>query len=424
MMTEDFLHYIWKYRLFNLHNLQTQHQQQVQIESVGQHNLESGPDFFAAKVKIENLSWVGQVEVHINSSDWYRHQHQNDAAYLKTILHVVWNHDREVMDLNNEPIPTLELKGRVSGELLANYQHLRLSPHQLLCKGLTDGLDTFKTNQWLERLLVERLERKVADLRATHELTKGDWEQTFFIHLCKNLGFKTNALPMQLLAKSIDFKILLKYRDRLPILEAILLGVGGFLETQENDPYIFNLQREFSHQQNKFHWNHLNSDIWKFGRIRPSNFPNLRLVQLAGLFHRIGNPFDFLVRDFNAHSNLEELNVKASTYWDTHYTFKNATYSKEKFLGRDSINNIVINTVAPMLFFFGIETGLKGHQQMALDVLDSIPSENNNIIRSWNQNNIKSASASQSQSLIQLTNNYCVLKKCLTCGIGKQILEK
>tara|TARA_R110002050_G_scaffold102774_1_gene211611 strand:- start:49896 stop:51164 length:1269 start_codon:yes stop_codon:yes gene_type:complete len=422
-MSEDFLHYVWKFKLFNLHQLKTTDGQEIEVVSVGDHNTESGPDFFNAKIKIGDLVWVGQVEMHLNSTDWYRHQHQSDLAYLKTVLHVVMKYDEDVFDVAGNPIPTLELNGRISNQLISNYNHLKLAKNKLVCQGLTGKLDEFQTGHWLGRLLIERLERKVMEIAEIHERTKGNWEQTVFIQLAKNFGFKTNALPMQLLAERIDFKILIKNRNNGLVLEAILLGVAGLLEDELEDDYAKTLQKEFTHQKNKYQFKVLAKEIWKFGGVRPSNFPTIRLVQMTQIIQKFGNLFGALIRDFSINQDWKELNVSVSTFWETHYTLQKVSVSKKKRLGKSAVNMVLINTVAPLLFYYGKETANPEFQEKAVDLLESLPSESNSITKIWKENNIFAKRASESQSLIELTNNYCKPKKCLTCGIGKQILQ-
>ena len=422
-MTEDFLHYIWKFKLFNLNELNTHQGELVQVISSGNHNTESGPDFFNAQIRIGEITWAGQVENHINSTDWYKHRHEKDEAYNKVILHVVWNNDSTVLDGNHNEIPTIELNGRISNSLMNTYSQFQLSKHSLVCQDLTQELDSFKTQQWLDRLLIERLEFKTELIQKIHENQKGNWSQIFFIALSKNLGFKINSLPMQLLAESIPFKILLKSKGNLLQLESILLGAAGLLNEDYNEKYPVQLQKEFAHQKAKHSFEVMNSSIWKFGGTRPSNFPTLRLVQLAQLIHQFGDLFEVLVRDFDIESDTKKLNVTVSEYWFTHYTFEKISSKKIKSLGVASVNNLLINTVAPMLFYYGISIGSFHYQDLALKLLDTLPAENNAIVKKWKQNNILAKRASQSQAVIQLTNNYCKQKKCLTCGIGSQILK-
>ena len=422
-MTEDFLHYIWKYKLFNLNELKTHQGHPVQIVSSGSHNTESGPDFFNAKIQIDEITWAGLVEIHINSPDWYRHHHQKDEAYSKVILHVVWNNDSTVLDGSHNEIPTIELNGRISNSLMNTYSQFQLSKHSLVCQGLTYDLDNFKTQQWLDRLLIERLESKTEIIHQIHQNQKGNWSQAFFIALAKNLGFKINALPMQLLAERIPFKILLKSKQNLLQLESILLGVAGLLDETLEEEYPVRLQKEFAHQKAKHNFEVLNSSIWKFGGTRPTNFPTLRLVQLAQLIHQFGDLFEVLIRDFDTDFDTKMLNVAVSDYWNEHYTFKSSSNIKKKSLGKSSVNNILINTVAVVLFYYGQSMGSFHYQDMALKVLDTVPAEANSIVKKWKQNNIIAVNASQSQALIQLTNNYCKQKKCLNCGIGSQILK-
>ena len=422
-MTEEFLHYIWKYKHFNQNNLCSENGAKIIIDNEGTYNLGAGPDFNNSKIFIQDITWVGNVEIHINSSDWYIHGHQNDPVYSKTILHVVWNHDKPVYDLNNNEIPVLVLKGRVSATLLANFKSLQFGQNKIMCAGLTSTLNPFETFQWLNRLLVERLERKVIEIKSLFEQTNNDWEQTFFIVLSKNMGFKINELPMTLLAKSIGFKTILKNQDKPIVIESIFYGVAGLLSKRPTDSYMKRLTEEFKHQKVKYGLEELDHSMWKFGRIRPSNFSSLRISQLVNLIHTRGNLFHFLIRDFNLNIDLKTLNIETSKYWETHYVFGKESKEKVKRLGSNSVENIMINTIAPMLFFYGKETLSSKHEEMAIDLLDKLPHEKNYIVRNWNQNNIFAKNASDSQSLIELTNNYCVLKKCLNCGIGIQILK-
>jgi len=423
-MTEDFLHYIWKYKLFNLNGLKSHQGHEVQIISSGSHNTESGPDFFNAKIQIGEITWAGQVEIHINSTDWYRHHHQTDSAYNRVVLHVVWNNDSPVLDGNHNEIPTIELNGRISNTLINTYSQFQLSKHQLVCQGLTEKLDNFKTEQWLGRLLIERLEMKTQLIDDIHQQQKGNWSQTFFIVLAKNLGFKINAVPMQLLAEQVNFNILLKAKSNTFQLESILLGVAGLLDSSFEELYPLQLQKEFAHQKAKHNFEILDSSIWKFGGTRPSNFPTLRLSQLAQLIYQFGDLFEVLVRDFDNDFSTKSLNVSASEYWDTHYSFASVSSKKKRSLGTSSVHNILINTVAPMLFYYGQSVGSYHYQDISMKLLDVIPPEQNAIVKKWKQNNIRAKSSSQTQALIQLTNMYCKPKKCLTCGIGTQILKE
>ena len=421
-MSEDFLHYLWKFKHFNTSNLRTNRNEKVEILFVGESNHESGPDFFNARIKIDEIVWAGQVEVHINSSDWYSHGHQDDDAYSKVILHVVLNNDKDVYDIGNNTIPTIELNGRISQQLLLKYNQLKLSKFPLVCEGMTSNLDVFLTSQWLGRILVERLEAKMTGLQQIHSLTKGDWEQTAFILFAKNMGFKTNSLPMQLMAENLNFKILKKKSSNLFILESILFGVAGFLEEELDSVYHKKLRAEFQFQNKLHDFNVLSLSIWKLGGVRPVNFPTLRIAQMAKLIQSQGSLFQFLVIDFEIKEVSKKLNISASPYWDNHFTFRKQSREINKRMGRNSINNVLINTVAPLLFFYGKEVGEQRFQETAIDLLEKLPSENNAIVRSWANNNIYSSCAADSQALIQLTNIYCKFKKCLNCGIGSQIL--
>lgn len=422
-MTEDLLHFIWNYKLFNLQNLKTVDNHEFEIVSIGTHNHDSGPDFFNSQIKIDDVVWVGQVEIHINASDWNLHKHHLDPAYDNTILHVVYNYDKEGLTSKRSVLPVLELKGRITQRLLNINEQLVLSKHKIVCQGLLRNLDEFKTATWLNRLLIQRLERKVLEIQQIHESNKGDWSQTTFVMLAKNLGFNVNKLPMQILAEQIDFKILLKLKDKLTVIESILFGVSGLLDNSFTENYPKTLCREFTHQKVKHNFTVLDSKIWKFGRIRPSNFPTLRLAQLAQIIHQSGDLFAFLIRDFEKSKVLKILQLSASKYWESHYTFKSSSEQSVKRLGSDAVNLILINTVAPLLFFYGQEIGALKYQELAIELLESLPPENNSITKKWTENNINSKNAADSQSLIEQINVYCKPKKCLSCGIGMQILK-
>lgn len=422
-MSEDFLHYIWKYKLFNLHQLTSQSGEEIRIYSEGLHNHNAGPDFSDAKIQIGHLIWAGNVEIHVNSSDWYTHHHQKDPLYQKVILHVVWNDNKSVTDTLGHVIPTLVLNGRVSKSLLEKYKQLNLSRNRIMCSDSLQSVNPFEITTWLQRLLIERLERKILDFQEVFSTSKGDWEQTFFNVLCKNMGFKTNAAAMMALSRQLNFKILLKNADDLFKLESLLFGVAGLLEGPFKEEYPQRLQQEFIHQKHKYSLDAIPKDLWKFGRVRPSGFPTIRLAQLANLIHTQGNLFDRYVRNFEIIGSKKSLQMKVSDYWQTHYRMDIKSVKRMKVMGMKSVENILINTISPMLFFYGKAIGDANYQSLTIDLLENLPAENNFIIRNWSQNNIFVQRASDSQSLLELTNRYCTLKKCLNCGIGKQVLN-
>ncbi|MGB0391614.1 MAG: DUF2851 family protein [Salibacteraceae bacterium] len=421
-MTEDFLHYIWKYQLFNANNLITHSGQNLSIVSPGIHNHASGPDFSEAVISIGNISWAGNVEIHKNSSDWFRHKHEKDPNYLKVILHVVWNYDQPVYDLNKNEIPVLVLNGKVSNSLIKNYRTLNMSKNSVLCSELIDKRNDFKTSQWLHRVLIERLEYKVSEIKDIYLQTNRNWEQTMFVVLSKNFGFKVNAIPMHELAKRIDFKILLKNKDSQVALESIFFGVAGLIPDKPKSVFEKHLKTEFAHNKHKYQLETIDKSIWKFGKVRPTNFPTLRISQLATLILKNGNLFDVFVRNMDIETVKGLLSVKCSDFWDTHFIFERKSKDSKKNLGKKSIENILINSITPMLFFYGKESQSLLHQEMAISLLEKTHPENNFITKNWAQYNMFAKNAFDSQALIQLTNSYCNLKNCLNCGIGKQLL--
>lgn len=422
-MTEDFLHYIWQHQLFNLGNLTTIEGESVTVLNPGMHNLGSGPDFGQATIRISELTWVGNVEIHVKSSNWYQHNHQHDSLYDKTILHVVWEDDKPVYDNCKNKIPTIALSGRVSSTLCNQYHTIALSNDSIMCKGFLFEVSAFHLKWWLDRMLIERLEEKTELIQSLLKQYNSDWEQAFFILLCRNIGMKTNSEGFELLAKSIPFKILLKRKEEPLILESILFGVSGLLDQGYESDYLQQLKKEFVHQKHKYGLVVLDKSIWKFGGVRPSSFPTIRISQLASLITIFGSFFDSFVRNYHNNLEIQLTTIKTSLYWDTHYQFGKDSRARKKKLGVSLVRNLLINAIAPMMFHYGNSVSSVHHSEQALKVLENIPAENNYITRNWAQNNIFAKSASDSQGLIQLTNKYCKLKKCLNCGIGKQILK-
>lgn len=422
-MTEAFLHYIWKFQLFKAEKLTTTNHQTVQVINAGTHNHESGPDFFNAKVKVDNVLWAGQVEIHINASDWFAHNHQTDQAYNNVILHVVWQNNKPALYPNGMEIPCIELAGLVSNHLLQRFEKLERAKTPIPCQGQLSSLDEFKTNMWLDRLAIQRLEQKVNRVEEWMEAANQDLQQAFWIGLCHYWGMKVNAEPMEMVAKSIPLKRLLKLRGNVFQIEALLLGASGFLGASHDNDYAQKLWREFLHQSNKEAIAILPKVMWKTGGVRPSNAPQLRLAQLAALINDVGDIFN----EWILNSPEGQLNIpiiKASEFWDTHYNLTKESVNRPKKVGRQLVDTLLINVVTPFLYYYGKQQRLPNFEQKPIQLLNKIGAETNVIVTIWKQNNIFASNALQSQALIELTNNYCKPKKCVTCGIGKQILSR
>jgi len=423
-LKEDFLHYIWKNKLIDTSELLTQNNKAIEIISFGLHNTDAGPDFFNGKVKIGNTIWAGNIELHINSSDWIKHQHQTDKAYDNVVLHVVFNYDIAIADNDGNEIPTLELKSLIDQQVIAKYEQL-VHQHDtgIACGEQIKTVDEFTVNTWLSRIAIERLERKSAEIQSTLKLNKNNWEETFYQYLFKYFGLKVNALPFELLAKNTSLKIIEKHNNIFAI-EALLYGQAGYLEIDVEDEYYQKLKKEYVFLKSKFNLSSLDKSLWKLLRLRPSNFPTIRIAQLADLLSRQTRLFAKVIEAESIKEIQKHFKIQDSEYWNTHYQFgEEAKNEKEKKLGITTINSIIINVIVPFTFVYG---KAKNNEQLidkALKLLESIKAENNVIIKNWESLGVKSINAMQTQSLLELKNNYCSQKKCLTCSIGNKILQ-
>ena len=422
-LPEEFLQYIWESRLFYTESLKTSNGENVNIIDVGKRNSDSGPDFFNAKVKIENTIWAGNIEIHKKSSDWKKHKHQTDKAYDSVILHVVEKDDQPVKRSNRKIIPTLLLK--YPEHLQTNYQNLLDSKTWIACQNQFHKVDPIILQLGFNRLMIERLEGKTNEILEKFKQNKNDWNETFYQMLAKMFGFKVNAIPFELLAKSSPLKILAKHKSNLHQLEALLFGNSGLLNNQLlGDDYYLNLRNEYSFLYKKYNLKGVESHLWKFMRLRPGNFPTIRISQLAALINRSQGLFSKIIEIENIESMRELFNVHASEYWNSHYNFnKLSKRNSKKELGEKSINTLIINVVIPFLFVFGEKQNKHHLKNRALEFLEQLPPESNSVITKWKDLGINSRSAFETQALLQLKNIYCEKKKCLNCQIGVKLVK-
>lgn len=420
-MKEEFLHFVWMYELFNKSDLRSTSGEDIEIVYPGQHNSDSGPDFINAKVKIDGTLWVGNVEIHICSSDWEKHGHNKDKAYDNVILHTVFKDDRVVTRSNGDPIPAMELTFR--DKLYKNYETLLLNRQWIPCHDQIFKVDPFFIKQWLYKLLVERLENKTGDLQQILLKNNQSWEESFYQALAGSFGFKKNSEPFRLLARLLPLKYLGKHKDNLLQIEAMLFGQAGFLQTAfPVDEYQAKLKKEYEFLQKKFSLKPFGEHLWKFMRLRPSNFPTIRIAQFSMLIHHSSHLFSKIIRTKEAGIIKDFFRICASEYWDEHYRFGKKSTKKEKRIGEAGINNILINTVVPFVFLYGKSRAIPDLSERAIDILDSLPPEDNSIIRKWKKLNLKAGNASDSQALLQLKNVYCNKKKCINCQIGNRLI--
>lgn len=425
LFTEDFLHYVWKFRLFDRHDLQTTGGETLEISSAGMHNTDSGPDFQNARVKIGDTTWAGNVELHLSSSDWQKHNHSVDNAYDNVILHVVYRDDQPLVLTNGRRIPTLELHNRIPDDLYNRYHKLIFGNQTIIpCEASIGKLDDFTLRTWFTRVLIERLEKKSATIIAALQINRGDWEETFYQFLAANFGFKTNALPFEMLAKSLPQNILAKHKNNPMQIEALIFGQAGFLNEDFEDPYPNTLKTEYDFLRKKYRLKPIENHLWKFMRLRPQNFPTIRLAQFAALVVNSNHLFS-KVLDTREIKGLQALfaDNKVNPYWEEHYRFDKPSKPSSKNLGQASVDILLLNTLALFLFSYGKHNSLQHFMDRSLKLLENLPGETNNIIADFDSLGVKANSAFESQALLELKSYYCNYKKCLDCSLGNKILK-
>ncbi|SDR98817.1 Protein of unknown function [Formosa sp. Hel1_31_208] len=423
-MIEDFLHYIWLYKKFDVLHITTTQQEPLDILSAGYHNLNSGPDFFNGLLRIGEQVWAGNIEIHIRSSDWYHHNHEMDAAYDNVILHVVYDHDTDIFRKDNSVIPTLELKNYICKDLLVAYYRL-FSKHEqwINCDYGIAEVPEFALKHWLERLYFERLEQKSNTIDVFLITTKQDWEAVLFRLLAKNFGLKVNSEAFLSMAQSFEFSIVRKVQSDSQLLEALLLGQSGVLEKEKINPYYKKLQKDYRFLKQKFQLNNQGVETSRFFRLRPPNFPTIRLSQLANLYYKEPNLFSKVILIEELSEFYELFKVSASMFWKTHYSFDKESKASHKYLTTPFIDLLLINTILPLKFYYAKQKGDVNHENL-IKIISAIHSEKNSIIKGFDRLGVYSDSAMHSQALIQLKTNYCDKNKCLKCVIGNTLLNK
>jgi len=425
LLTEDFLHYVWKFRLFDRQNLLTTEGEAIEIYSAGLHNTDSGPDFQNARLKIGDTTWAGTVELHLSSSDWQKHNHSVDSAYDNVILHVVYRDDQPVTLANGRRLPTLELQNRIPDELYGRYHQLIFGEQTIIpCEATIGKLDDFTLRTWFTRVLIERLEKRSMAVETALKVNRGDWEETFYQFLAANFGFKINALPFELLARSLPQNILAKHKNNPTQIEALIFGQAGMLNEDFEDEYPRKLKEEYEFLRKKYSLLPIEVHLWKFMRMRPQNFPTIRLAQFAALVVNSNHLFSKIL-DTREVKGLRDLfaNNRVNLYWEDRYRFDKPSKPSSKDLGAASVDVLVLNTLVLFLFSYGKQRQQQHFVDRSLKLLESLPGEQNNIIANFADLGVKAASAFDSQAILELKNHYCNHKKCLECGIGNKILK-
>jgi len=421
---ESLLHYVWKYKLYDAEPLTTFSGTSVSVIDPGIYNTHAGPDFFNAKIRFGNETWAGNVEMHCNSSDWVKHGHQVDKAYNSVILHVVENINMEIQSENGHLIPQLVLK--IPPKIKENYEYLLCRNTLIPCLYQISNIPKLYLIDWLNALLIERLERKTNDLHKLLKDYNNNWGDVFYITLSRNFGFGINNDAFERLAKNLPLKYILKHKDSLLQVEALFFGQAGLLneESPDPDPYYCLLKKEYEFLRQKFNLVPLESHIFKNLRIRPHNFPHIKIAQLATLARTQEPLFSKMLETEDIQSLRTLFITELSEYWNTHYLFGKTSPKKKKIIGLSAQNAILINTVAPVLFTYGKIKNLLELQERAVRLLELIKPESNYIVNEFTKVGIRPVHAGDSQALIQLQKEYCEKKKCVFCRIGHKLLSK
>ena len=419
---EQLLHYVWKHKIFPLKELKTTTGQQVEVIDTGLANTDAGPGFFNAKLKLDGVLWIGNIEIHERSSDWFKHGHHADAGYNSVILHIASEIDTEISRSNGERIPQIQL---ICPEAVrTNYKELLETASYPPCYRIIPSLSPFTAHSWMTALQMERFEQKATLLNERLKRCQGNWEDAFFITLARNFGFGLNGDAFETWAHRLPFRAVDKHRNDLFQIEAIFFGQAGILEDSDGDGYYLRLKKEYTYLQHKFGLIPMDASLWRFLRLRPANFPHIRIAQLACLYHRAYGLLSRIMETETLQGVRDILKGGTSEYWLTHYTFGGSSPSRPKTLSNTSLDLLIINTVVTFLYAYGLHKGNRVLCARAGSFLEELKAENNYITRMWEQCGMKASNAADSQALIQLKKDYCDKKKCLYCRIGYEYLKR
>ena len=429
---EQLLHYVWKHKLYPLKELTTSDGKTVEVIDAGLHNKNAGPDFFNAKIRIGSTMWVGNVEIHDKSSDWYQHGHDKDSRYDNVILHVAGVLDTEVMKSNGQYVQQMQLD--VPEYVIAHYDELQRTDEYPPCYKVIPELSSLMVHSWMAALQTERLEQKTEAICKRVELCNGSWEDAYFVTLARNYGFGVNGDVFEQWAHNVPLSAVGHHRDDLFQIEAIFMGQAGLLELDAvptyyqqdalDEGYFAKLRNEYQYLAHKFSMKPIDFKLWRFLRLRPQNFPHIRISQLANLYYEQKAGLSALVECETIDQLKTVLSSHVTPYWETHYTFGSTSSKNEKHLTYGSLNLLIINTAIPMLFAYGRHRSKEVLCDRAFDFLEQIKAENNHIIRMWQQVGLPVKTAGDSQALIQLKKEYCDKKDCLRCRFGYEYLKQ
>ena len=424
-MQEQLLHFIWHRQIFNRSQLLTTGGQEIEIMHPGIPNHDQGPDFLQARIRIGEHIWAGHVEIHVWSSAWYQHMHERDTHYNNVILHVVWEEDVPVKTASGITLPCLVLHNRVEKELLERYSHLMHNVEWVPCATSLHTVSQMIRTAWLERLMSERLEQRIDVIQRIFDRCQQNYEQTFFVLLSRYLGAPANSDAMENLGLQLPLHTLRRHGDRIDQIEAMLFGVAGMLTKDLHDDYPKQLKSEFDFLRKKYGLRIIPALQWKFMRMRPVHFPTIRIAQLAVIVSKAIHFIPLLKQYSNVEEWISFFSVKPQhAYWNTHYHFSKISPVAEKNLGRDTAVSLIINLVAPFMFFYGRMQGADAIRNQSVRLLESLPPEKNVITRGWSAGGWEAADAGQSQAQLHLKKEYCEQRRCLHCAIGLQLMKK
>jgi len=419
-MKERLLQFIWQEKYFQLNNLVLESGEQLIIRDPGTWNHDQGPDFLNARILLDGTTWAGNVEIHVKSSQWYQHRHQTDPSYNNVILHVVWENDAPRLSAS---LPTLVLQDRVSAILLERYEQLMQSGGQLVCQEWLPDITNDYWANWKQQLILERIQRKAKDLLNLYKSCNHNWNDASWCWMARYMGSVVNGDFFEQVAKSLPSRIMARHKDQVIQLEALLLGQANLLKESNPDPYVQLLQREYQYLQHKYQLPELHGRMQKL-RMRPTAFPEVRLAQLAMLWHQQGMFSRSWLEAEKLPDIARTLDITANDFWHYHFTLDEASPYQTKHIGEELIQQLLINVIIPYQYAAGVYQQQPALQQKAINWLSSLPAERNALIKQWQRAGATSETALESQALIELKKYYCEARRCLDCSIGRYLLKE
>ncbi|KXX68532.1 DUF2851 family protein [Flammeovirga sp. SJP92] len=425
-MKEDFLYFIWKFQYFNAIALQTDQGEPLEIISPGLQNHDAGPDFLNAHIRINTIDWHGNIEIHIKASDWKKHQHSKNKAYDNVILHVVWENDFDVIRSDQSIVPTFSTENFIQKQVFIKYQSFLFNEDEITCGSQLENISRLHKLAMLDRVFLERIERKASRILLQLQNSNRDWEECTYRTLAEYFGFKVNNDAFQRLSSIVPIRLLKLHAYQPAQVEAFLFGSAGFLSEKPDDPYMMKLYKEYQFLSHKYSIKEKEMKVqeWKFLRLRPANFPTIRIAQLASIIINIPHLCSAFLHISSLESFIRFMQHPTSEYWHSHYHFnKKSKKPISAFVGKSALQSLLVNVVIPLQFAYGTDRNESRYKEKAIQLLESIPAENNKYTKIWKTYAIKNNSSLDSQGLIELYTQYCQNNRCLECSIGVQILS-